>query len=108
MSPRRFNPISDVTLDFKRRDGKRVSEDEARRALWAAHKLVQSGGSVKDLKEWEIEAIDWRADEREYHYGASRIDEVLGNLGGILETIGLEGIKAVLRTGRRSKRGQND
>lgn len=98
--PRKHNQISDITLHFKRRDGKPVSDKEARAALWAAHKIAQSGKNVTDeMREWIIEAIDWKVGNRRYHYGPARINEVVGNMGGILESIGLDGIRA----GRRGK-----
>lgn len=100
--PRKRNPISDITLHFKRRDGKPVSDKEARAALWAAHKIAQKpGGNVEtDMREWVIEGIDWKAGPREYHYGPGKITEVIGNMGGILESIGLDGVRA----GKRGKR----
>lgn len=93
--PRKHNPISDITLHFRRHDGKPVSDKEARAALWAAHKIAQSGKNVTtEMREWVIEGIDWKVGSRRYHYGPSRINEVVGNMGGILESIGLEGIRA--------------
>lgn len=85
MSPRRREAPSDITIHMKRKDGKHFTKAEARAAVWAAHKIVQRGGSVRDMREWEFEAVDWRHGKREKHYGRAAIDEVLNAIGPILE-----------------------
>ncbi len=91
----------DITIRMRRKDGKRVTAEEAKRALWAAHKIAQHGGSItRELREWKIEAIVWRTiPGKEYTYddhSKSGTQEVLENMGGILETLGLEGLRVAV------------
>lgn len=66
--------------------GGKYTEDDAFKALWAAHKITQHGGKLEEMREWEFEAVDWRkSNSGEYHYTAGRVTEVIANLGGILE-----------------------
>lgn len=90
--------LVDISIRMSRKDGKRVSRSEARKALWAAHKIVQKGGSLSTaLREWRVHAIDWKntypsGAEKEYHY-TSKLDEVFGSMGGILETIDFDTLR---------------
>lgn len=84
----------DITVRMRRRDGKKVSPLTAKKALWAAHKIAQRGGSIAaHLTEWEVEAVDWRAGRRSYTYTGSDATAALENLGGILETLTMEGLR---------------
>jgi hypothetical protein len=63
--------------------------------------ILRRGGSLRhDLREWFVEAIDWRntfasghTKEYKYRERTDDIDEVLGNMGGILETIGIDALR---------------
>lgn len=98
---KRQRRIVDITVRLRRKDGRRAGADEAKAALWAAHKIAQAGGNVVTaLREWDIQAIDWR---NTYASGKSKtftytdnVSEVLGNMGGILETAGLAGLRVAL------------
>lgn len=102
-SPKRKR-IVDITVRLQRKDGRKVAAEEAKAALWAAHKIAQAGGNVVTaLREWNIHAIDWRntyasGRDKTFHYSArtSDLSEVLGNMGGILETAGLKGLRVAL------------
>lgn len=93
---------TDFTIRLRRKDGRRATPREAKAALWAAHKIAQRGGNVVTaLKEWEIHAIDWRNRYRsgrvkEFHYGRDQVTEAIGNMGGILESLGLDGLRVAL------------
>lgn len=93
--------IVDITVRLRRKDGQKATADQAKAALWAAHKIAQKGGNVVTaLREWKIEAIDWR---NTYASGRSKsftytedLTDVLANMGGILETAGLDGLRVAL------------
>lgn len=93
--------IVDITVRLRRKDGAKATAEQAKAALWAAHKIAQKGGNVVTaLREWSIEAIDWR---NTYASGKSKtftytdnVAEVLANMGGILETAGLDGLRVAL------------
>lgn len=84
----------DISVHVRRKDGKKISEKEARAALWAAHKLVQSGKSLTALKEWDIKAVNWRVGGRSYRYSGGDVEQALIDMGGILETVGMSAIRA--------------
>lgn len=95
--------VADVTVHMRRKDGKRVTKEEAKRALWAAHKIAQRGGDpFAELREWTIEAINWRnvyksGREKTYRYDSpAAIADVIGNIGGIMETIGMDKLRVAV------------
>jgi len=98
---RRRKRVVDITVRLRRKDGKRVSAKEAKAALWAAHKIAQKGGDVAaGLREWVIEAINWRntyasGHSKTFQY-TENLTEVIGNMGGILESAGLSGLRVAL------------
>lgn len=62
------------------------TEDDAKKAFWAAHKIVQRGGKLEtELRDWTVQAIDWRKNGKQYVYGEANATEVIGAMGGILE-----------------------
>lgn len=66
--------------------GGKWTDDDAFKAFWAAHKVVQKGGTLeKDFTDWTVEAINWRKGASSYDYSAAKATEVLGAMGGILE-----------------------
>jgi len=93
--------IVDITVRLRRKDGKKTTAEQAKAALWAAHKIAQKGGNVATaLREWKIEALDWR---NTYASGHSKtftytenLTEVLANMGGVFETLGLDGLRVAL------------
>lgn len=97
--PRRI----DVTIRIQRRDGRKTTEADARRALWAAHEILRKGGRLSEaLREWRVSAIDWRntfasGNSKEYQY-TTDIEEVLGNLGGVLRTVGIGALRVAPHT----------
>lgn len=89
--------VVDITIRITRKDGKPATRTDARKALWAAHKILQRGGSLRELKAWDIHAIDWRntyasGHSKTYTYDTD-MDEVLGNMGGILESVGMDALR---------------
>ncbi len=92
--------VTDITIRMRRKDGRRVSEDEAKAALWAAHKIAQRPGGdiLRELREWDIEAVNWRnvyrsGKEKRYRYTGKDAAEAIGAMGGIFEWAGLEGLR---------------
>lgn len=94
--------VHDITVRLRRKDGAKVSPEQARAALWAAHKIAQRGGDVEaEMREWDIRGINWRTvtkggREKTYNYapgGRTSITEVIGNMGGIFESVGLAGLR---------------
>jgi hypothetical protein len=91
--------MHDITIRLRRKDGRKVTAAEARKALWAAHKIAQHGGNpVAELREWDIEAIDWRKEFRSgrtksYRYAGSDAAAAITDMGGILEDIGMAGLR---------------
>lgn len=83
------NKIKDFTVRMWRKDKKKVTAKEARAALWVAYKLAKEGKDLGTaLREWHIEAIDWRnEDGKVFTYGGERAAEILVALGPILNTI---------------------
>lgn len=64
------------------------TDDDAFKAFWAAHKIVQRRGNVEtDLLEWTIKAINWRKGGKLYEYptGNVGVTETIAAMGGILE-----------------------
>jgi len=62
------------------------TDADAFKAFWAAHKIVQKGGNLEtDLRDWTVEAINWRKGGKPYDYTSSQATEVIGAMGGILE-----------------------
>lgn len=97
--------VHDITVRLRRKDGTPSTAAQAKAALWAAHKIAQKGGDVeKEMREWEIKGINWRTvsrrgRERTYNYapgGRVSISEVIGSMGGILETQGMEGLRVAV------------
>jgi hypothetical protein len=97
--------INDITVRMRRKDGTKATGDQAKKALWAAHKIAQRGGDVEaEMRDWEISAIDWRkvtraGRKREFHYvpgGRASITQVVADMGGILETLGLAGLRVAV------------
>lgn len=109
MSKKQRGKITDITIRLRRVDGRRPTEADARAALWAAHKIAQRGGDVsRELREWRIDGIDWHniyatGKEKTYQYRATDIDTAIAAMGGILEDIGMKGIRIAFpdRTGER-------
>jgi hypothetical protein len=95
MAISRRGRIHDITIRLRRKDGRKVDAATARRALWAAHKIAQKGGSLKDeMREWVIEAIDWRKTPgKKYEYSGNNVTDVIANMGGILETVGMDNLR---------------
>lgn len=81
--------LKDFTVRMWRKDKKKVTAKEARAALWVAYQLAVKGEDLETaLREWHIEAINWRNDDDKiYTYGSDRAAEILVSLGGILKTI---------------------
>lgn len=89
----RSSKTHDITIRMRRKDGHRTTAQQAKAALWAAHKRAQRGEEV-ELRDWIIEAVDWRKGSgREYSYTGSRAAEAIANMGGILETVGMDGLR---------------
>lgn len=93
--------VVDITIRLRRKDGRRADAKEAKAALWAAHKIAQKGGNpVEQLRDWVIEAVDWRntypsGHTKTFRY-TEKLEEVIANMGGILESLGLEGLRVAL------------
>lgn len=95
--------VHDITIRIRRKDGARSTIEQAKAAVWVAHKIAQRGGDVeKELRDWEIKAINWRTvtkrggHEKNYTYspgGQTSISEVIANMGGILESVGMDGLR---------------
>lgn len=110
-SKRRKGKIVDITVRLRRKDGGKANAEQAKAALWAAHKIAQKGGDVATaLREWKIEAIDWRNTYASGHGKTftytEKLTDVIANMGGILETIGLDGLRVALVDKTLDKRGQ--
>lgn len=64
----------------------RWTDEDAFKAFWAAHKIVQRGGKLEtEFTDWTVAAIDWRKGGRLYEYVTANATEVIGAMGGILE-----------------------
>lgn len=93
--------VVDITIRIRRKDGRKATLEQARAALWAAHKIAQKGGDVEaGLREWKIEAVNWRntyasGKFKDFTYKED-ISEVLANMGGILEVVGLAKLRVEL------------
>ncbi len=93
----------DVTVHMRRKDKRRMTEQEARNAFWAAQEIARHGGDVnKEMREWELVAIDWQTTPGKlYHYdknAPSTAVEALQNLVGIIREVGKAGLS--IRLGR--------
>jgi hypothetical protein len=89
--------LTDITIRMRRKDGRKVSGAVARKALWAAFKIAKRGGNLAtELREWTIEAINWRnvyqsGGEKTYTYSTSdAVAEALQAMGGIFNSINWE------------------
>lgn len=67
--------------ETRRVAGGEWTDDDAFKAFWAAHKIAKRGETLRD---WTVEAIDWRKGNRSYTYGPDDVAEVLANMGGII------------------------
>lgn len=95
--------VQDITIHMRRKDGRKATADQARKAFWAAQEIARRGGDIaKEMREWELVAIDWRhTPGKEYRYDQgtpSKPQEVLENLIGIIRTVGMSGL--TVRIGR--------
>jgi len=90
--------IVDISFRLLGKRGARYTNDQVRAGLWFAHK--HGAGALADFA---LEGIDWRntykrGAEQEYSYPDQKtsVQEVLDNAGGILNTVGLSGLRVAL------------
>lgn len=90
--------IVDITFRLIGKPGAQYRNDQVRAALWHAHK---HGATA--LTDFSLDGLDWRntyarGRQIEYTYPDARtgVQEVLDNAGGILNTVGLAGLRVAL------------
>lgn len=91
--------IIDITIRMRRKDGTPTTREQARKALWAAHKAARRGHGVGELlTHWTIEAVDWRntyasGKFKVYAYTGAKAAQAIDDMGGLLEEIGMDKLR---------------
>ncbi len=92
----------DITIRLRRKDRRRITREEARAALWAAQEIARRGGDVEaEMRDFDIEAIDWRhtyrsGRQKTYRYvrgGSPPVSEVLVSIVGILREVDMNALR---------------
>lgn len=90
--------LVDITFRLMGKPGVHYANDQVRAALWFTHK--HGAGAMKDFS---LDGLDWRntyprGRQIDYSYpdGKTGVQEVLDNAGGILNTVGLAGLRVAL------------
>lgn len=90
--------VVDITFRLTGKPGAKYTDDQVRAALWFAHKH-----GAHALGDFTLDGMDWRNEhkgggEKDYPYPNPKVSlqEALDNAGGILNTVGLAGLRVAL------------